>query len=84
VEVVKRRAVLVFDARIAIPRNSGKSQVTDYGRFASGSVSRLLMSRFEVEIGLTGLSSKLRVLSDSVREMQMSSLLVAPSLQGVS
>ena len=83
-EVVKRRVVLVFDGRIAIPRSSETSQVTDYARFARPSVSRLLTTGTEVEIVTTGLSSRLRVLNDSVQVRRMLSQLVFPDLQDVS
>ena len=83
-EEAKRRAVVVFDDRIAIPRNWATSQVTDSDHFASGSASRVLTWWIGVEIGMIELSSTLRALSDSVRGMQMLSLLVVPDLQDVS
>lgn len=83
-EVVKRRVVLVFGGRRAIPRSLETSQVIDYVRLASPSVSRSWTTENEFEIGTTGLKMRLRVLNDSVQERQMLSQLFFPDLQDVS
>lgn len=83
-EEVKRRVVVVFDGRTAIPRSLEKSQVTDYPHFANLFAPRSLKIGIEVAIEMTGMSSRLRVPNDSVRARRRLSQLFFPDLQDVS